>query len=270
MSGKKALPPLRIRTGAEEWLTSFADMMTLLLIFFILLYSTAQVESKKVFEMQKSFEKYFDIETGSLGYSSNRVKLEKIPDVLADLGTPESGKTSDEGRSLERTEAEIIDRYASLSKEESHHLIILQGTLLFAPGSAEIREEAKPSLLRIAARLQRYSNRIKILGHTSPFPLDPALGTDHEGLGYLRAKAVGKFLSGGDGDLGELARKLLPYRSDRIVADIFSIDPARFVFASRGCHSPASSNGKLWEDIEKNDRVELVFLPEFVAEAEGR
>jgi flagellar motor protein MotB len=153
--------------------------------------------------------------------------------------------------------------------EESHHMIIIQGSVLFSPGSAKISEEAMPSLLRIAARLQRYRNRIKILGHTSPLPLDPALGIDHDELAYRRAKAVGRFLSGGDGDLVELARKLLPGRGDRITADILSVDPARFILASRGYRSPAS-RGKLWEDLEKNDRVELVFLPEFVTGDEGR
>lgn len=267
---KKKLPPIHVFLGAPAWLTTFADMMSLLLTFFILLYSLSAVESKKVFEMNKSFEKYFNLSVDSLGYSSRQVAHEEIPHVLADLGAPERNKTADEGRSLERREAEVIDRYASLSKEQSQDRIILQGSVLFAPGTAAISDEVKPSLLRIAARLQRYSNRIKIIGHTSPLPLDRKSDfADHDDLGYKRAKAIGRFLSGAEGDLCALARKLLPHRGDRITADILTVDPARFIYASRGYHSPASS-GMLWENLEANDRVELVFLPEFVETAAVR
>ena len=264
MKTNKKLKPLHLMVGAPEWLTTFADMMTLLLTFFILLFATSQVESKKVFEIYRCFEKYFNMDTNSMGYSPHQVKLEKIPDVISSLGAPERNKTADEGRSLERQEAEVIDRYASLSKEESHHLIIIQGTVLFDPGTATISEEVKPSLLKIAARLQRYRNRIKIIGHTSPLPLDPSMGfADHEDLGYRRAKTIGRFLSGADEDLVMLARELLPHRGDRITADILSVDPDRFIYATRGHNSPASG-AKLWESLEKNDRVELVFLPDFV------
>jgi chemotaxis protein MotB len=263
MKKKNKLPPIHIFEGSPEWMTSYGDMMTLLLTFFILLYSVSQIESKKVFEMSKSFQKYFNLNIDAYGYSAQRVRLEKLPQAIADLGTPERNKTADEGRSLERQEAEIIDRYASLSHEESHDLIIIQGSVLFSPGTAAISEEVKPSLLRIAARLQRYRNRIKVLGHTSALPLDPSRGiADHEDLAYRRAKAVGRFLSGTDGDLGELARRLLPHRGDRITSDILAVDPDRFIYASRGFHSPLS-RGRLWEDLEKNDRVELVFLSEF-------
>jgi chemotaxis protein MotB len=262
---EKKPPPLHLSLGAPEWLTTFADMMSLLLTFFILLYSISAVETKKVFEMHKSFEKYFNLDIEPMGYSSQQVELKELPDALADLGTPDSPKPADQGRSLEKQDAEIIDRYASVSRTASHNVIIIQGSVLFAPGSARIAEEAKPSLLKIAARLQRYANRIKIIGHTSPLPLDPAAGfADHDELGYRRAKAVGRFLSGAEGDLAKLARSLLPQKAaDRVTSGIFSVDPARFVYATRGYHSPVAT-GKLWEDLEKNDRVEMVFLPEMV------
>jgi chemotaxis protein MotB len=260
---KKKLPPLHVTVGAPEWMTTFADMMSLLLTFFILLYSVSQVESKKVFEMGRSFDKYFHLNTEYFGYSPYQVKLDKIPDVLAELGAPQD-KTANEGRSLERREAEVIDRYASLAREESHYLIIIQGLIAFEPGTALITEDIKPSLLKVAARLQRHKNRIKILGHTSPLPLSSSAGVaDHDELGYRRAKAIGRFLSGAEGDLGELARKLLPHRGDRITSDIFAVDPRRFIYATRGYHSPLAA-GRLWEDPQRHDRVELVFLPEFV------
>ncbi len=124
---KKRLPPIHIFEGSPEWMTSYGDMMTLLLTFFILLYSVSQIESKKVFEMSKSFQKYFNFDVDSYGYSAQRIKLEKLPSIIAELGTPERTKTADEGRSLERQDAEVIDRYASLSRVESHDLIIRDG-----------------------------------------------------------------------------------------------------------------------------------------------
>jgi len=244
-------------------MTTFADMMTLLLTFFILLYSVSKVEAMKVFEMGKSFEKYFKLDTPYFGYSTQPVTLERLSSVLAELGAPED-KTGNTGRSLDSKEGEIIDRYASLSREGSHHLIIVQGSVLFQPGTATISEEAKPSLLRIAGRLHRYKNRIKIVGHTSTLPLEPSSGVaDHDELGYRRAKAVGRFLSGEEEDLVSLAQKILPRRGERMIEDIFSVDPERFIFATRGYHSPLDT-ARLWQDPQRNDRVELVFLPESV------
>jgi len=261
MSRKKKLRPIHVKVGAEEWLTTFADMMTLLLVFFILLFSLSQIEAKKVFQLRKSFEKYFGLDVPTQGYSSRRVDLPEIPTEIAKLGAPERKVDSDEGRSLESQEAEAMDRYASLSKDESFHPIIIQGEVTFSPGTATVLEDAKPSLLRIAARLRRFQNRIKVLGHTSPLPVDPDVAADHDDLGYRRAKAIGRFLSGGDGELNGLARKLLPALKESEVSQILSVDPARFIYATRGDRSPVS-RGKLWEDVEQNDRVELVFLPD--------
>jgi chemotaxis protein MotB len=265
---KRKLKPIFKVIGAPEWMTTFADMMTLLLTFFILLYSVSKVEAVKVFEMGKSFEKYFKLDTPYFGYSTQPVKLEKLSTVLAELGAPDD-KIGSRGRSLESKEAEIIDRYASLSREGSFHLIIIQGSVLFEPGTATISQEAKPSLLRVAGRLHRYKNRIKVLGHASTLPLDPSSGVaDHDELGYRRAKAVGRFLSGEEEDLVSLAQKILPQRGERIIEDIFSVEPARFIYATRGYHSPLDT-GRLWLDPQRNDRVELVFLPEFVDGSPG-
>ena len=77
--------------------------------------------------------------------------------------------------------------------------------------------------------------------------------------GYRRAKAVGRFLSGEEEDLVSLAQKILPRRGERMIVDIFSVDPERFIFATRGYYSPLDT-ARLWQDPQRNDRVELVFL----------
>ena len=117
----------------------------------------------------------------------------------------------------------------------------------------------------VQGALEQLVDRLESLG--IPYAVVGALALGE--LGYRRAKAIGRFLSGGDGDLVELARRLMPGRTDRISAEILSVDPARFIYASRGYHSPVAG-GRLWEDLEKQDRVEMVFLSEFVEPAEAK
>ena len=53
---KKKLPPIFKVVGAPEWMATYSDMMSLLLTFFILLFSVSDVQTEKVFEVYKSFQ----------------------------------------------------------------------------------------------------------------------------------------------------------------------------------------------------------------------
>ena len=112
--------------------------------------------------------------------------------------------------------------------------------VLFERGKAEIRDEAKPTMKIVANLLRkRVRSDIKVVGHTSSLPLGPeAKASDHLTLGFLRAKAVSKHLAIDEG-----------------------LGIKRFTMASQGNQAPDPSRENLWNEVEKDDRVEIKFLP---------
>ena len=190
----KKPPPIFLSIGAPEWMATYSDMMSLLLCFFILLFSVAEEKQEKVFEVIEGFQQYFQNKGKKLGYYPKKITLRQIPGFLKNAIKPPS-KTGSRGKSLTKRDLiEKVDQYASIYKEDNHQLVVIPGMVLFERGKAEIRDEAK-STMKIVANLLRKRVRtdIKVVGHTSSLPLGPeAKASDHLTLGFLRAKAVSR------------------------------------------------------------------------------
>ena len=266
MKKSRKLPPIIKTVGAPEWMATYSDMMSLLLTFFILLFSVSDVQTEKVFEVYKSFQVYFKLDlkkVKQLGYYPTQLSLSKIHGYLENSIRPPSN-VGNRGRTRAfREDVETIDRYASLVKERNHHLISVPAAVLFERGQIRIREEAIPTLLKMAAWLRRTAMDIKIVGHTSSLPLGPnAVTDDYLTLGYLRAMEVAKFLSGETEDLAVLANNVDDESVRLIAGKIENIPFRRITVATMGNHSPNPVRRYLWEDPEKDDRVEVMFLPE--------
>ncbi len=267
MAKKKKLKPIIVIVGAPDWMATFADMMSLLLTFFILLFSVAEEKSEKVLEVYKSFQVYFDLDpedVKQLGYYPIEVTLSKIQGFLENSLRPPSNQGQTGRTRTHRKKVEKIDRFAAMVDERNNQLVEVPGEVLFAPGKAEVRSEAIPTLLKVAGWLRRRPNAdIKIIGHTSSRPLDgDSDGDDHLHLGYLRALEVAKFLSGSKGDLSALANQQKDESLRHLAGKIKTFDINRITVGSLGDLNPNPSRKELWEDPEKDDRVEIMYLPE--------
>ena len=67
MGRKKKKSEAPILMGAPEWMVTFGDLMSLLLTFFVLLFSMSEIKEKKIYELIKSFANYFEIESPQAG-----------------------------------------------------------------------------------------------------------------------------------------------------------------------------------------------------------
>lgn len=256
----------RIKTvGAPDWMATYADMMSLLLTFFILLFSVAEEQTEKVYEVYKSFQVYFKLDkVKTLGYYPKKISLSKIQGYLENSIRPPSAK-GNRGRSRSyREEVEEVGRYASDVKQRFNHLNTSTHPVPFSPGSAKIDEETFPLLLKIAGWLQSKNLDILIVGHTSTVPLGPTAETeDSRMLGYLRAMAVARFLSGQThGDLSALVRASDDQSLRLLAGKIKNIAMDRITVASQAAYTPSPARRELWEDPFRDDRVEILFLPE--------
>ena len=238
---EKKLKPKVVTVGAPEWMATYSDMMSLLLCFFILLFSVAEEKQEKVFEVIMGFQQYFQNKGKRLGYYPKKITLREIPGFLQNAVRPPS-KTGSLGKSSSKRELlERIDQYASIYKEDNHQVVVIPGLVLFERGKSKLREDAAPTLTRVARALRKRANTdIKVVGHTSSWPLGPdADAPDHLTLGFQRAAAVNRFLS-----LNEELR-------------------GGTNLASQGSNSPNPSRNNLWDNPEEDDRVEILFLPAY-------
>jgi len=259
---KKSADPPVLQEGADPWVATYSDMMSLLLTFFILLFSVSEIQSSKVYEVLLGFEEYFNVSSMKLGYYSQQISSSGDPGFLGESKN-RLRFMGNRGRTPAlKIVAEKIDHFASLVKKDNHQTIVIPGLILFSPGKAAIREEAIPTLLRVAARLKQKTKEIKIVGHTSSIPLDPdADARDHFSLGFLRAMAVGRFLNGQYGDLSILSEEYRKKFPD-IPAGVGNLRMNQFLISSRGWSDPNSMRENLWEDVALDDRVELIFYSE--------
>ncbi len=158
-----------VKAGAPLWMGTFADMMSLLLCFFILLFALSTLEKKKKIQALGSLRKAF-------GGLPAPYLVENIPDRQTDRKmsrpvqqTRRQFYAKEEVMREEQREVKSLNLQSvvQVTGTEQGITFRLSGDALFDTGSAELKPEAIESLYHIARRLIRYpSNPIQIDGHT--------------------------------------------------------------------------------------------------------
>lgn len=177
----------------ERWVISYADLVTLLLGFFIILYSTAEVDVARFEQLRFAFAEAFnvDVRQGSNGESlffeggSGIVPggpLSVIPDPNLELVR-------------QRIERELDDSGFSLgtivvARDENDIVIRLADHLLFPSASAELQPEAAELMQVVGEVLLTLPNEIRIEGHTDNVPVATAAYSTNWELSSGRATAV--------------------------------------------------------------------------------
>ena len=162
--------------GAPAWMTTYGDMITLLLCFFVILLTMMEMRKDKVTRTSRQFQKQF----GVLPAYRAQQQVFKQPQTMTDiqafvLRRGPKGKT---------TSVKTI-------REDQRTAITIGGTELFRPDSAELTPQGKQMLQEdIAPTLRGYQNRIDVRGHTASSGYE-----DGWYLGFQRAYAVMSYLS---------------------------------------------------------------------------
>ena len=189
------------------WMVTFTDLVSLLLTFFVMLFSMATVQVDK-----------WEAVTDSLSTVLNPQKTEAVATATADYNI--STVFRQRAINLEYLQAVLSEKVqndpilktALIQLLDDRLLISLPGDLLFASGSKELSPRADETMVKIGDVLRHVSNQVVITGHTDP---QPAEGLDYASnweLSLLRAITVGnslrksgftqEFLAYGYGDSG--------------------------------------------------------------------
>ena len=213
--------------GEASWLNTFADLMNLLLCFFVLLFAMSTVDADKwdqlVQSMQNSFsilssgqlellDEYYREKTNS---SSEDTEEQKPLDEFETNGSEPKDKDGEEELKEELEEAGLKESEEMAQKIEQELIkqqigdqaevdvnaqfvrITLSGALLFDSAQAQIREDALPLVDKLALILEKYNNSlINIEGHTDNVPISNERYENNDLLSAYRAFAVKDYILG--------------------------------------------------------------------------
>jgi chemotaxis protein MotB len=147
----------------DIWMVSFADMISLLLAFFLLMYASSVMEQSKWKEISGSLATKFNPKGGAEGAF---LKSETM--VLGDAKVPVLHEVN-----LEYTYAvwrqalnnvPLLQQHAHVSLEGDRLRLSLPVSLVFAGGVVKINEAAQPIILQLAQMLYRLDTPIEIVG----------------------------------------------------------------------------------------------------------
>jgi chemotaxis protein MotB len=203
----------------ERWLVSYADFITLLFAFFVVMYSTSQVDQRKVGKLamaiQVAFQELgvFPASTSAVPMNSadpmpfNSVQAVESAERTAALGRivppPEGALGTGDGRNgmttlqkeLEQALApEIKRKEVALHAQRDGLVVSLREVGFFDSGSAQIRSDSLAAFSRMAGLLASREYLIRIEGHTDTVPIHNAQFASNWELSTGRATELVRLL----------------------------------------------------------------------------
>lgn len=269
MARRKEDPP----KGSPAWMNTFADLMNLLLCFFVMIFSMSSVNEEKFEKVIASFQSTFSILPGggaSIGegelISSGISQLENFDSYYnQQLSSQSDGQTEEEKDITEAYEQQELEESEDMAQQLENALsqygiqddvevdfnaeyvtLNMNGALLFDSASAELRDEAYPLVNKLGKILVTYDNNIiEVEGHTDNVPIHSSKYEDNNVLSMYRALAVANYLR-----------------------DTTTLDPAYIKSSGRGEYVPIADNATP-EGRARNRRVEIKIYNSYNSNVSG-
>ncbi len=179
--------------GAPEWMVTFADLMSLLLTFFVLLLSFSTTEVIKFREAMGSIRE-------ALGMRSPD-DVSKIPtgetplsDEIAEIGSKSLPLDKVEKQLQDVLEAFGLEDQGETQRTDYGVILRLKGDLMFASGKAELSPDTFDLLEGLAQYIGGIAGRIDVVGHTDNVPIATPLYPSNWELSAARAGQVVRYL----------------------------------------------------------------------------
>ena len=223
--------------GAPAWMATFSDMATLLLTFFVLLLSFANMDIENFKVALGSVKEAFGVQHRAMG---DFEAMSTSPIELSDQQSAESVSEDDESNEFNEVKEYIkrhkLQKAITVSKDPRGIVLRINDLVLFDTGSDELKLDAF-RVLDVVGELVGFSTgELAIQGHTDDRPIHTARFPSNWELSTARSTAVLRYL------MKEA-----------------NLSPARVHVAGYADARPVT-NDKTEEGRAKNRRVEFVFM----------
>ena len=219
---------LIIRRKVDGWVMTYADMMSLLLTFFVLIVSFSSLQQSKFKQAAQSLQEAF----GILQHQESVIEFDNpvYPDRINDS---EKADVFYEMQELEQVILESgLDREVEIQLQDNGVMFRIQAPFLFGSGLAVLRDEPRNVLEELSVLFKKFPYLIRIEGHTDSIPINSARYPSNWELSSARAVTVARYFQG------------------------LGLPPERIAATGYGEYHPIGDNSKA-QGREKNRRVEI-------------
>jgi len=242
----------------ERWMVSYADFITLLFAFFVVMYSISSVNKGKYETFSESLDQALfhsekivkEVEPIEIGVIPTHIQPIELPDLMT--VTEQEHQLSEEIKQEKQRLDEVSEEFqralqpfvesqlVGINKHEFWVELEMNSELLFASGKAELSSKAMPVLQKVAEVVLAVPNVINVEGYTDDVPISTGVYPSNWDLSSARATTVVK----------ELVKNGVP--------------PARLSAVGYGEFHPIADN-RVEEGRFKNRRVVLVLMSQAFA-----
>ena len=229
--------------NSAGWLTTFNDLVTLLMVFFVLLFTMSSIDAKKMQDFQ------FALQSGlGLLEAGQRVDITiKTPQPVEDMShintQPEGTKKPKKERLSGLLSQELLksleaDFGIQVTQTQQGTRLSFEDQILFDFGKAVINPAGHALLAQLARAIQQVPDAVRIEGHTDNVPIRTQRFPSNWELSVARAVNVVKYF-----------------------VEVGNIDPRRLSAVGYGESRPLVANDTP-ANRKKNRRVEILLLTE--------
>jgi chemotaxis protein MotB len=226
------------------WLTTFNDLVTLLMVFFVLLFTMSTIDTKKMQDFQYALQSGLGIlETGNKVAIS--VKRTQPVDDMSHIMTQAEGELNKKGNS--QVSGKLVDQIRQMmdndpdiqvTRTDQETRLSFEDQVLFDFGKAAINPAGFVFLDKIADVLDKIPYAVRVEGHTDNVPIRTRRFPSNWELSVARAVSVVKYF-----------------------VEVSNINPQRLSAVGYGESRPVAENDTL-SNRAKNRRVEILLLTE--------
>ncbi|MCF7886412.1 MAG: flagellar motor protein MotB [Candidatus Marinimicrobia bacterium] len=217
--------------SSPAWMTTYGDMMTLLLCFFVLLLSFSTIDKIKFSKSMRALQGALGIMPRMQRVSSSKQSSLDSEKIINKMNLEEKVKQLKElSKSLGyEEEVEVLFNEGGL-------LIRLGNKVLFDLGEAELRKSAYPILTFVGNTIKEHNaDDVIVGGHTDNLPISSSIYPSNWELSIARSLSVVKFM-----------------------IDSVNVPPKKLIAAGFSQYHPLKPNDTP-ENRQKNRRVEFMF-----------
>lgn len=188
--------------GAPGWMATFADLVTLLMCFFVLLFAMSTTQQETYKELVRSLRSALGAQAVPESGTREGLTMHAIPSE-----EPSENQQIDElGGMIEKEMEDIVSEVrelvlfnklggeVSVTKTEDGVVITMSDLLLFNEGGTKLSEKGLDILKKVAVVLSKLAYHVKIKGHTDSEPISSARFPSNWELSSARASTVVRLL----------------------------------------------------------------------------
>ncbi|HEY4541655.1 MAG TPA: flagellar motor protein MotD [Noviherbaspirillum sp.] len=227
----------------ERWLVSYADFITLLFAFFVVMYALSSVNEGKYRQLSDSLLTAFGgasvlpSEGASLPAAGSGARLARAPERKdAALIRRETERLTTMARDIQHVLAPLVEEGKVRVRQSERGITVeINASVLFAQGDARLAPASVQALRAVAEVLRMDDHAIQVEGHTDSVPINNVAFPSNWELSAVRAGSV-----------------------VRLFADVGVVEP-RMTTVGYGSTRPIASN-QTEEGRQRNRRVEVLIM----------